>query len=1075
MKESSIAPKQNSSSLPAFLFPFTQSTCLLFRHNHTHQHITAANNIVVTNKEEGRRHQHQPHNSGEASNAMNILRRKASTSRGKTRSSSRGRDVVPQSPSTSATESSTDTSSSESRQSRPYSKSVSGERSSSSRFYPPPPPLPPPPLRLDQRVNVAIRKDKDDCISIQSSRSRSYDQRYEQEREGPKSRQQLLRPSTASRSSSSTKEKSSGSSTTQTKSRNGSIRSQSRSTNHHDGHRGQQEQTDRPRQSGTSLSCSSKNVSSRHSKEKEKSSHQLDRSGRAGGHTITSTIHTKSTTVTTTREKSSERKQSSVDIIPTPTLRPKMHRNSEQTTTSTISSSTKSSGHRGDNTDSSSHSRRLIPTTPNSNVAQLDSHGCCIFHPIVQLQRRSSSGRGWRILSTTCALCIKEAKEKESNRDTPPRNRVNKERHQLEQDHSKFNTTTARRRSIVHEVPPYVSTDSSLESSPQVEDNEECSITLSCLESDDDEPPSAVSSSASSSIPMKQGSKKSPATIPTNNRTLHPSDRSSDSPSVSATSQKSHKSQTSHKSHTSHRSVTCSEKYKDSKQDEHAYVDKVVALDDNGRLSSEETESKKSSKPSTPRRSSSTAAYRDDKTRKQGADIINRAEAALRRIKLLEKMADGSTTTSSSSIKEQSTTASSQDGSSHSRSRSTSKPRQGRITVERTDAKRCSSKTSNSVLNHATKGADSKAHPDIPSIDIVVSQLQMMTPGAPHSPLARTIFPQKSDEMSEFHQQPESNKDWMKYATTASARESADESSGIAKKASKLIGRTPTNLTNSQRKKVWKVKQMPYCDQFGDHGIYTGHVNEDGKPDGSGSMKYENGVFYEGTWTDGCQDAAAQYARIRSGFTSWGGKGKSATKSGMVLPWNARKNDAHDGKEKSNVRGMEWIDMKGHSGRYTGEVNGDQIPHGNGMMRYDFGLIAEGEWVRGVLKEGPHDHLVAAMGGGQSVVSGMQRINSSLSLGSRSVGFPSGAVSVVSGGGMSGFMPPSIMQFMPSPHVMMAHQNAVMNYGSAVGSVYGGAGSVYSSAGLPIPVQQIQYVPMPQQHQGPPVPNIFIS
>jgi len=67
------------------------------------------------------------------------------------------------------------------------------------------------------------------------------------------------------------------------------------------------------------------------------------------------------------------------------------------------------------------------------------------------------------------------------------------------------------------------------------------------------------------------------------------------------------------------------------------------------------------------------------------------------------------------------------------------------------------------------------------------------------------------------------------------------------------------------------------------------------------------------------------------------------------------------------------------------------------------------------------------------------------------------------------------MQFMPSPHVMMAHQNAVMNYGSAVGSVYGGAGSVYSSAGLPIPVQQIQYVPMPQQHQGPPVPNIFIS
>ena len=52
---------------------------------------------------------------------------------------------------------------------------------------------------------------------------------------------------------------------------------------------------------------------------------------------------------------------------------------------------------------------------------------------------------------------------------------------------------------------------------------------------------------------------------------------------------------------------------------------------------------------------------------------------------------------------------------------------------------------------------------------------------------------------------------------------------------------------------------------IGDSGMYTGQVNDEDRPDGKGSMKYENGVFYEGTWTDGCQDSAAasQYERIR--------------------------------------------------------------------------------------------------------------------------------------------------------------------------------------------------------------------
>ena len=140
-------------------------------------------------------------------------------------------------------------------------------------------------------------------------------------------------------------------------------------------------------------------------------------------------------------------------------------------------------------------------------------------------------------------------------------------------------------------------------------------------------------------------------------------------------------------------------------------------------------------------------------------------------------------------------------------------------------------------------------------------------------------------------------------------------------------------LGNNERN-IIQVKQMPFSDRFGDFGYYTGLVNEEGRPDGKGSMKYENGVFYEGLWADGSQDkdAASQYSRIRGGFSSWSGKGKQASKSGTVLPWNARKNDAHDPSDKTNVRGMEWTDLNGDSGRYTGEVNSDRLPHGKGKL-----------------------------------------------------------------------------------------------------------------------------------------------
>jgi len=361
-------------------------------------------------------------------------------------------------------------------------------------------------------------------------------------------------------------------------------------------------------------------------------------------------------------------------------------------------------------------------------------------------------------------------------------------------------------------------------------------------------------------------------------------------------------------------------------------------------------------------------------------------------------------------------------------------------------------------------------------------------------------------------------------ARSGSAGRNDSSRRGYAEQKAKMFGREPKNRPKSDRENLKGVKQMPFRDKFGDHGTYTGQVNEEGRPEGKGAMKYENGVFYEGTWTDGCQDekAASQYGRIRGGFTSWSGKGKSATKSGMVMPWNARKNDAHDN-SKTNVRGMEWTDLSGDTGRYTGEVNSDRLPQGRGIMKYDYGLIAEGDWVNGVLKEGPQDRMIsAAASSGMSVgpmsVGGLV----GMSVGPMSVGGLGGmSVGPMSVGGLGGMsvgpmsvgpmsvrsmsvgpmamgqmqlmpqrvnmgqpmpMPMPMMQHPPpmqynptmpmmnngpshaAQHAHIAQQNAMMR------NVYGGGGGPMMP---PQPMQmQVPMYPSMQQHQQLPHPQM---
>lgn len=151
----------------------------------------------------------------------------------------------------------------------------------------------------------------------------------------------------------------------------------------------------------------------------------------------------------------------------------------------------------------------------------------------------------------------------------------------------------------------------------------------------------------------------------------------------------------------------------------------------------------------------------------------------------------------------------------------------------------------------------------------------------------------------------------------------------------------PENMVKRSR----RVEQMPFTDDFGDSGLYTGEVNEDARPNGQGRMKYENGVFFEGKWVNGVREGnIAQRERILSGFSSWKGSGKKG--GGNVV-----------------VHGMAWIDRFGKAGQYTGDVNEHSNPHGKGVMKYDFGLIAEGEWVNGVLIDGSQQPILGGAGG----------------------------------------------------------------------------------------------------------------
>lgn len=53
------------------------------------------------------------------------------------------------------------------------------------------------------------------------------------------------------------------------------------------------------------------------------------------------------------------------------------------------------------------------------------------------------------------------------------------------------------------------------------------------------------------------------------------------------------------------------------------------------------------------------------------------------------------------------------------------------------------------------------------------------------------------------------------------------------------------------RQRGKRVENMPFMDENQDTGLYTGETNDLGQPHGKGQMRYDNGIFFEGKWSNG--------------------------------------------------------------------------------------------------------------------------------------------------------------------------------------------------------------------------------
>lgn len=216
-----------------------------------------------------------------------------------------------------------------------------------------------------------------------------------------------------------------------------------------------------------------------------------------------------------------------------------------------------------------------------------------------------------------------------------------------------------------------------------------------------------------------------------------------------------------------------------------------------------------------------------------------------------------------------------------------------------------------------------------------------------------------------------------KSVSSRCSRRSASSKSGRSRRSSYEGDETNSEYSASQserKKKKKVVKKMAYTDDNNEQGLYTGYINSQYKPHGSGKMVYNDGRRFSGEWCDGSK----VHGKMTTTRSSSGEKSKKRDKHGKgeirkeknttssngsvkaSIPNNeiTEKQKKHEQKQTALkdyknlynnaatvVKNMVFVDFFGDRGRYTGEVNGDKIPHGKGEITYDHGLVQEGNWV----------------------------------------------------------------------------------------------------------------------------------
>jgi len=219
-----------------------------------------------------------------------------------------------------------------------------------------------------------------------------------------------------------------------------------------------------------------------------------------------------------------------------------------------------------------------------------------------------------------------------------------------------------------------------------------------------------------------------------------------------------------------------------------------------------------------------------------------------------------------------------------------------------------------------------------------------------------------------------------------------------------------TSQSEQNSKKI--VKKMNYIDDDEEEGLYSGHVNSKYKPHGSGKMVYSNGKRFTGEWCEGSkvhgktnnaksssrkndpkdnrQSRSREPAKVGG---SKNGKSSSSAKVGGINDRRAPSPPDHQEEKQQRykqkqqslkeykqlyntatvVKNMIFVDFFGDRGRYTGEVNGQKMPHGMGSITYDHGLVQEGMWSNGVLDEDGSTASVLKQNSSHGSVEGVPR------------------------------------------------------------------------------------------------------